>query len=519
MNQISLELARSGEPTASFGSLRIHSAYDPDKEARRFLADRLMEIPVHSVIIILGAALGYLDRILQEQRPECKIIAIHFDTDLHNAVILRKTPEPEVYRWHPKSGMNLDNFLFDVLDETSISGLTVLEWPASKQVNPEQFDSAARALATVIRRYTGNISATAAFGRIWIRNSLRNFLEIEKVVIPSKIDQAVVLAASGPSLEKSLDVIRIFRSRIQLWALPSAVPALLNAELVPDMIIASDPGYWAKQHGRYYPEGIPVAMPLTAVPPPVWSGGMLLISQGTPGEASLLGDGAWPILEVPSMGTVAATAVEIWKRISNGPLLIAGLDLCWDDLRSHARPHAFDGWLQSGSSRLNPLHNEIWGRAMIQAPKRIGRIRTGPALQTYLDWFVSNTPKGRVFRLVPPDSESVSIPIPGIQESDPDFFKSLPAVQLKDKLFEIAAPPVGKDRRINLIRKLIARWKVQIEKSTENPDIITGELMYALDPGGVLDIRRSPIDMRKEAVERHREKAMGIVSELGSIYG
>lgn len=519
MIEISLESARSGEPTASCGSLRIHSAYDPDKEARRFLKDRLKDIPSHSVIVVLGAALGYMDRILLELRPECKIIAIHFETDLYNAAVTRKISLPQLSRWHPKSEKEIEKFLFDVLDETSISGLTVLEWPVSKQVNPEQFNSAARALATVIRRYSGNISATAAFGRTWIRNSLRNYLEIENIVIPESMDEAVVLAASGPSLEKSLDIIRKFRSRFQLWALPSALPALLNSELEPDMIIASDPGYWARKHGRFYPEETPVAMPLTATTPPTWTGGTLLLSQGSPGEDFLLEDSAWPRLDVPSMGTVAATAVEIWKRMSKGPLLIAGLDLCWDDLRSHARPHAFDGWIQSGTSRLNPLYNEIWGRAMKQAPERNGRIRTGPTLQTYLDWFISNTPKGRVFRLVPQGSELSSIPIPGIAESGSDLFVRLSAGGKKERCFRTGPPPTGRKQRQDRIRSLIAEWIKRIENSTENPDIRTGDLMYSLDPGGVLDINRSSGGSRKEAAERHRETALGIVRELGSIYG
>lgn len=519
MNGFSITTARSGEPTASYGSLRIHSAYDPDKEARRFLESRLVEIQSHSVIVVLGAALGYIERILREEKPECRIIAIHFESDLYNAAVTREIALPQLSRWHPQSGIEIETFLFDVLDETSISGLTVIEWPVSKQINPGQFDSAARALAAVIRRHSGNISATAAFGRIWIRNSLRNFLELENVVIPEPTDQPIVLAASGPNLEKSLDIIKSFRSRFRLWALPSALPALVDSDLEPDLIVASDPGYWAKLHSRYYPENVPVAMPLTAIPPPTWSGGTLLLAQSSPGEDFFLKDSAWPRLNVPSMGTVAATAVEIWKGISSGPLFIAGLDLCWDDLRSHARPHAFDSWLQSGTSRLNPLYNEIWGRAMKQAPKRMGRIRTGPTLQTYLDWFTGNTPKGRIFRLLPPGSEISSIPIPGIAGSGSELFEDLPGLQGKDRQFRIGPPPVEKKQREELIRKLIADWKVGIENSAEHPDIKTGELMYALDPGGVLDIKRSSGNRQIDAVERHRETAMGFVTELESIYG
>ena len=519
VERISIDRARSGEPTASAGSIRIHSAYNPDREAEKFLTSRLKDIPYHSVIVISGAGLGYIDRILQKLRPEARIIAIHLETILYEGRVDSTEHSNSVVRWHPGSNRDIESFLYEVLDETSISGLKVLEWQASQRVSKESSLAVSRALASVIRRYTGNISTTAAFGRLWIRNSFRNYLDTEYVASSSGTGKAVVLAASGPSLERSLRLIGRFRSRFQLWALPSSLPALLSSNLKPDLIIATDPGYWARLHGRFYPEAVPIAMPLSAAPRPVSAGAPLLLPHGIPGEAFLLQSEKWPTLPVPATGTVAATAVEVWKRLSSGPLILAGLDLCWDDLRSHARPHAFDGWLTSRTLRYNPLYNVAWGRAVKQAPIRVGSARTGFALQTYLDWFADTPRKNQIFRLCPPGSASPGISIPGIAEVGVELFNNLPKGSENPESYVVVPSPVDRNRRGEVIAELIAQWKSQL--STSVPGARTGiqDLMYALDPGGVLEMERSSDTKKIGAGERHLERVEKLVNNLESTFG
>ncbi len=518
VEQISIEQARTGEPTASAGSVRIHSAYDPDREARKFLDRHLDDIPLHAAIIVIGAGLGYIDRILKQIRPDSKIIAIHLESRLYEARIDRKKIIDSVKRWHPEAGIDVESFLFDTLDETSISGLRVLNWPASVKIRRKRADNAAEALTSVIRRLSGNISATAAFGRLWIRNTLRNFLEMERVVYPSSSGIPVVLAASGPGLESTLGILQKHRTVFQLWALPSSIPALMTAGIKPDLIIATDPGYWARLHGRYYIEDVPIAMPLSAAPRPIGAGAPLLLPQGIPGEAFLLKNEEWPRLQLPAMGTVAATAVEAWRQMSTGPLILTGLDLCWHDLRSHARPHAFDGWLSSQTCRHNPMNNIAWERAMKLAPKRIGAYRIGSALQTYTDWFRNNIPTGRIIRLIPQESGTSVISIPGIPDQGPDLFRKLPKNPEHRNHFSVAPSPENLNQRHGAVRDLIARWQILLNSPMKDAGAETLELMYTIDPGGVLELERCCKTEYHKMGERHLERVKNIINRLETLY-
>ncbi|RKX98959.1 MAG: hypothetical protein DRZ90_00860 [Spirochaetes bacterium] len=518
MEQISIKPARSGEPAASIGSVHIHSIFNPEKEAQRFLDTQVEGIRQKAAVVIIGSGLGYLDRELKKKRPHSTIIAIHLDNRLYHSRIQSSAGPNPVKRWYPGSEKDIVSFLFEALSETSIRGLRILEWPASVKALPREAEQAVRALSTVIHRYSGNISTTAAFGRLWIKNTLRNYLDLQNVMVPGEISEAVVLAAAGPSLESTLDILKKYREHFQLWALPSSLPALMKANLEPQLIITTDPGYWARLHSRYFPENVPLAMPLSAAPRQNTDSPIVLISQGTPGEDYLLQNSEWPRLHLVSRGTVAATAIELWKKKSTGPLIITGLDLCWNDLRSHARPHSFDGWIASLSSRKNPINNILWERAEKLAPDRSGIYRSGPALKTYTDWFRQNLPPGRVFRLIPDDLKKSPVVIPGAPDCGPEIFRTSgnpPTVHS----FSVKASPESFKEKQRKVRKLISRWKDSLESDYMEVNNETAELLYTLDPGGVLELGQSGRLEYPEIRIRHLTRVRKIINQLEAVYG
>ena len=518
MEHISIEPARSGEPAASIGSIHIHSAFNPEKEAQRFLNTHLEGIRQKAAVVIIGAGLGYLDRELKKERPHSTILAIHLDNRLYHSRIQSSASSNPVKRWYPGSEKDLESFLFEALSETSIRGLRILEWPASVKTLHQAAEQAGRAISTIIHRYSGNISTTAAFGRLWIKNTLRNYLELQHVMISGEISETVVLAAAGPSLESTLDILKKYRGYFQLWALPSSLPALMEANLEPQLIITTDPGYWARLHSRYFPENVPLAMPLSAAPRQNTDSPIMLISQGTPGEGYLLQNSEWPRLHLASRGTVAATAIELWKKISTGPLIITGLDLCWNDLRSHARPHSFDGWIASLSSRKNPINNILWERAEKLAPDRSGIYRSGPALKTYTDWFRQNLPPGRVFRLTPEDTKKSPVVIPGATDCGPEIFKASEKPSFLRSFSLRASPESIKEKQMK-VRKLISRWKDSLESDCMEVSNETGELLYTLDPGGVLELGQSSRLEYPEIRIRHLTRVREIINQLEAVYG
>lgn len=513
MDKISIGKSRTGEPTAAAGSLRIHSGYNPDREARGFIDKHFPGIKRGAAIVIIGAGLGYLDRLLRLSMPDNKIISIHLDSTLYRSRV--SSDKNSVYRWHPGLGIDIETFLLGALHEFDVKGVKVISWHPSIKARLELANEVSRALRLVMKRYAGNVDTTAVFGRLWIKNMLRNFMNLKELIVPLRLRQPILLAASGPSLEHALKEFHAHRHSFRLWALPSALPALVKEGLKPDLIVASDPGYWALQHQRFYTENAPVAMPLSSSAPPP-NTRVLLLNQGTAMESELIRSENWPGISVPSMGTVAATAVEVWKRLSGGPLILAGLDLCWFDLRSHSRPHAFDGWISSRSYRLRPLNDIYWKRAETLSPVRLGRFRIGPSLKTYADWFSGELPRGRVFRFIPRNFAFTAVELPGIAGVGSEIFTKYAQTWTEDDRFKSIAASENRDQRRLTILRTINRWKQLVNQEPIEDEI--RELMYILDLRGFMELRSCAESERGEKEAKHRNEVGLILNNLEKSY-
>lgn len=504
---LTISSAANGMPTARCGQLSIHSAYNPAHEAAKFLDMQIGDFRKNSTVLIVGAGLGYLDEYLSQQRPDIRIIACHLFPELYAKCIEHKRHKSTVHRWCPPE--NIERFLFECIDEFHLVGFRIVEWPASTQAKPEMATAVSSAISLLVRRLSGNISSTVAFGRLWLRNMIRNFLEINRICIPEKQENATVIAASGPSLEQHLNSLIRHRKKFHLWALPSSLPALFRMNITPDLIFSTDPGHWAKIHGRYFPLTIPVAMPLDASPLQNTStSSLLILSQNTIGESQLLAQNNWDTIPVPQAGSVVITAIDTWRKISEGPLVLIGLDLCWQDLQSHARPHSFDGWFASLENRTHPALTIKWNMAEKLAPKKKGIFRMGTSMQTYADWFKTTAFPNNVFRLSTNNYPSPPNLLHNIEERDATIFQKFKEIHpLK---LQHTQASLSLEQRKRTICRLLHKWH-SIVKDTRSQNPVRDKLLYTLDTRGALDVSRLEDEKAEKAWMEHQRKVITIL--------
>ena len=413
--------ARSGKPTARIGGMYLHSPYDPEEEARRF-AEGAPAGEDPSTVLLLGAELGYAGRAILRRFPSARLLAAYYDPQIAAAGTAACGGQDA---WHPACGQTLLEFLRARLDELSAEGLAVLEWPASARLFPRESLAAQRQTAQLLRELRGGLATAAAVGRRWLRNSLDNFLGLDRVLSPSLPGGGlpVVIAASGPSLEAALPALGRLRTGFSIWALPSAAECLTAHGLQPDLVVLTDPCWYGLAHlSAVASAAFPVAMPLSAAAG-AWNlaGGVMLIAQDAPYENELLAAAGYPGPRVLPQGTVAASAMQLALRSTRREVIFAGLDFCFRDLSGHARPNLFERSLEAGSGRLEPLHHRRFTWALEQAPRRLpGGGRSGLALQTYAGWFASRPPEDRLYRLLPSE-----VPLPGLRPLDNDGLERL----------------------------------------------------------------------------------------------
>lgn len=381
---------RGASPT--WNGKQLLSAYDPGREAKAWAEG--LAVPPGSLVFVAGDPLGFASLALAN-------LGVKAVPLLPGREARSWLPEGLV-GWAPEDGP-LETFLSDVFETTGPDAVVWQVWPAFERLAPETALDWGRRFRDHYRTVQGSWLTNRRFGPRFWTNALRNTVECDRPARFTPGDRPLVIAASGPSLDDGLAVLAGHRDRFDLWALPSSFETLVRRGLVPDAGVATDGGFYAREHlQRLAGTPVPVLAALSSAPDPVLCGRpCLFFSQGLPVERALLEAGG-AYAEVPSQGTVAVTALRLALEATTGPVFIAGLDLAFRDLRGHTSPHTVDRRLEAEQGRLRPAE-ALWAERLFdQATVVQSGVRTSAALLTYALWFRSRARFSRpVFRIAP----------------------------------------------------------------------------------------------------------------------
>ncbi len=455
---LALSTSKSGHQIISINGVSLHSRYNPKKEASRFVETALSH-KAPGIIILLGASLGYLAEAIKKQFPQTLLICIYYATTLFNKSFYKGD-----LNWHPELEPNVLDFFYKHIAELDLEGLEYIEWPPSSLVYKESSQITHTSLQQVLRELSGSLITTVGAGKLWLKNTFFNFLCLDNIVggKPCADNLPLVIIASGPSLEQSYPILKKYRHKLVLWALPSALKFCRAHELVPDVVIVTDPGYYSTYHfhGNYSSE-LTVAMPLSASRG-LWhqKGKIFLFTQPNYFEQTVLTRVNMGFPSIPPNGTVAGSALELALKFTKEQIIITGLDLCYRDIFSHVRPNTFNDVLHYSSQRFSPYLSNLYLWSLKTAPVKIKKqlCRTSQAYYTYSGWFsaLPHTVKQRIFRINPS-----ALPLPGINNMSGEELDSFmwPVASQKQKThFEtLTQYPVYSERK-NIVISILRHW-------------------------------------------------------------
>ncbi|MDR2921987.1 MAG: DUF115 domain-containing protein, partial [Treponema sp.] len=367
---------------------KLHSKYNPQAEARRYIDALKIDSDINCFILI-EPGIGYMIPVLREDRPDSKIIVLHADACFREL--------PGVFQgdavWYPDSGAGVQEFL-----ETEVplaARVRIVEWRPGLNVFGDIILNLVRESAEFIKRLEAGRRTGAFFGKRWVRNFFRNLALFQNTLLYRKMDIPVVITGSGPGLESVLSRILAVRESVFVLAASSSLQALAAGGITPDMAISTDGGGWALTHlysffrpatpRLFEKPRLPEKPPLlalsfcAAVPSQCSDIPLLPMNDGSLWQSIALHAIGFPSALIPQRGTVTASALELALELSNGRLFLAGMDLSVCDIRSHARPNALDPLLFGCASRLRPVYSQYFIRS--------GAIRAGGSLDVYAAWF------------------------------------------------------------------------------------------------------------------------------------
>lgn len=392
-----------GPPTVTVGNLLIHSRFDPVGEADRYVAALALETTIQ-LFILIEPALGYMVGPLKKKFPRSTIISIHCSSFFLIKIPKIKEIVPADFQWSPASKLSLYSFLEQYLREEELPWVKVLEWRPSLRAYQEKALDILKEVNGFLKIAHANERTQRAFGPRWFKNALKNSIFNHPTFILRKTTKPVLVVGAGPSVEnQSSGIIDFQRGKKGIViAVSSAVQALLERDVRPDLVVATDGGPWAQHHlfsllretSRGKP--IPLVASLTAYLPSRIEGLPILFSgDGSLWQTLLLRSKNLPPFSLPQRGTVTATAIDMALALSDAPVFVLGMDLSHRDLQTHVRPYALDWYVEQGISRFSPQYSVLFERSR--------NIISGGSLDVYTRWFEQHRGlmQNRVYSFLP----------------------------------------------------------------------------------------------------------------------
>jgi hypothetical protein len=382
-------------------SKNLHSRYNPRGEAERYVNSLTLKEGI-GFFILIEPGLGYLVPPLRKKNPSARIIALHCAKPGCSGEA-ENSPDSS---WYPESGRMLQNFLETEIPDVKAGAVRIIEWRPGLAAFGEVYLRLIEETAEFIKRADANARTAGEFGRRWFRNFFRNLDLLREILVPSPLSLPLVVAGAGPGLEDAVPLLRegLGKGGSLVLAVSSAAPALEARGIIPDLVVSTDGGNWARLHlnecwRRIFPgekDGTRtgLAAALTAALPSQCSGiPMLPISDGSLWQSVVLSGLAIPSLTLPQRGTVSASALDLAFYLTGGKIYITGMDLGLNDIRSHVRPYSFDALWEKSEGRLNPVYSQNFAR--------VSGIRAGGSHGIYASWFSRQLKAwpGRVFSL------------------------------------------------------------------------------------------------------------------------
>lgn len=336
----------------------LHSRRHPVQEAARQVEG--CELAGKTGIVVLGMAGGYHIDALTEQIPSGGIVLI---IDLFPGRVAAAMQQLNLSNWEKHGAVPL--FIVNTEIETIRREFRQLlkkqphcdfaffAHPGLMRLDAHPWQELTGQLREEIRLETADRITRVALAGEWLANAVDS---LPMTLTGPQVDAltgcfsegTALLAAAGPTLTKSLPMLRRMSAHCPVFAVGTAVKPLLAAGIVPDMVVCLD-------SDRTTTDQIPEAGLETAFLAAAYSTQPSLNTRFPSRTFSysfsgLKGFNAWleggerkpPLLNVG--GTVSLTAIDLALLTGCTTVILCGLDLAMsDDGTTHAQDSVYDG--------------------------------------------------------------------------------------------------------------------------------------------------------------------------------
>ena len=372
-----ISLAKNGSATAIQNGIRLHSAYNPEKEAFSIVSKEFSAHPNCSAVVFCGFGLGYgaieaakilkntkdsedssIERqktlVLIEPNARCFFYSLSLldwsDVFTYQKIIFLLSCPPDQ--------------CMPVLTSLGILKSVFFTNKAHTQHAQPYFDTLFLLIERNRKKELINNATTKKFGKRWNSNCIKNaetvsLLDGIEAFKDGAKDLPFTVIAAGPSLNAMLSSLQEIQQKTVTVCVDTALRACLGAGVEPDFIIISDPQYWAYRHIANVRSPKSILIASSDVYPSVFrfhckkivcSSSQLPIGKYFEKKCGAKGD-------LGAGGSVASCAWNFAAYCGAKKIFLMGLDFSFAKKQTHFKGSTFEEASHFSSFKITPAEN------------------------------------------------------------------------------------------------------------------------------------------------------------------
>lgn len=396
--------------------IRLHSAFDPVKEAERSISQ--FSTTPRRIILVAGCGLGYHIEALKKKYPENLIIVIEKDPQI---ITLCRENQPQVLNniFVVTREDELPAF-FESVNIASFKGSSVFFHRQSYTLYKEFYDTVIADASRYISSKISDLLTRFEFEERWVENILQNCAYLKNGYPAASLFGKFhgipgVLVSAGPSLKDSATWLKEIADKALILCVDTAYKVLVKFGIKPHIVMVLD----AQKHSLFHFLGAP-SKECVLVADMVSSPKVLQHSEFIPFFSTTTKyyddqDGKlqrettpfmdWleryiaPPGDIQSGGSVATSAFDLLLNCGCSEIILFGQDLAYTGRKIHSTgTHHNEKWVPALNrfKNLETINQQVVRKRKIKMVPDVSgtsEIMTDFVLDLYRSWFSDSAQK------------------------------------------------------------------------------------------------------------------------------
>ncbi len=229
--------------------LKMHSAYDPVKEARRSV--QKFNPGKASIIIVSGLGLAYHVKEIQEAYPNKTVIVAESDRKIIEKCL--QNDHRSLEKISIISSSRDIEIIFNIIDLSKFTGIAHFAHRQSLQINKEFYTGILDEIKIFISSKVSDLLTRFEFEQKWIKNIFKNINFLSNSIGVKNFfgqfkGRPGIIVSAGPSLKININELEKLKDRAVIVAVDTALKVLHRHSIEPHFVMTLDAQKYSQKH-------------------------------------------------------------------------------------------------------------------------------------------------------------------------------------------------------------------------------------------------------------------------------